>query len=194
MNQKLYKNLIDVTKPPYCADPTGKEDCTEILCQVLNDLLIREAEGIKKTVEKIFSPDFPSPVPGYGYIGFEDRKYIYQGRQEMSIIFPEIVPSSRIIYFPAGIYRVSDTVCCTLDNIKNIHHAKPFYQLVRGIHFLGESAEKVTIKLDDNSPGFSAGAGKPVISYIQMKREDWRREITNVAQLNTFSSLTVDCG
>lgn len=64
MNPKLYKNLIDVTKPPYCADPTGKEDCTEILRRVLNDLLIREAEGIKKTVEKILSPDFCSAVSG----------------------------------------------------------------------------------------------------------------------------------
>ena len=126
MNPTRFKNLIDVTKPPYCADNTGKEDCTEILRRVLNDLLIREAERIKKTVEQILSPDFPSPVPGYGYIGFEDRKYIYQGRQEMDIIFSEIVPSSRIIYFPAGIYRVSDTVCYTLDSIKNIYHAKPF--------------------------------------------------------------------
>lgn len=194
MNPNLYKNLIDVTKPPYCADNTGKIDCTAILCRVLNDLLIREAEGIKQTAEKILSPDFPSHAPGSGYIGFENRKYIYEGRQEMDIIFPEFVPPSRIIYFPAGIYRVSDTVGCTLDNIKNLYHAKPFSQLVRGIHFLGESAEKVTIKLDDNSPGFGPDAGKPVISYIQMKREDWRREITNVAQLNTFSGLTVDCG
>ena len=194
MDPNRFKNLIDVTKPPYCADNTGKIDCTAILCRVLNDLLSREAEGIKQTAEKILSPDFPSPAPGSGYIGFENRKYIYEGRQEMDIIFPEFVPPSRIIYFPAGTYRVSDTVGCTLDNIKNLYHAKPFYQLVRGIHFLGESAEKVTIKLDDNSPGFGPGAGKPVISYVQMKREDWRREITNVAQLNTFSGLTVDCG
>lgn len=194
MNPSIYKNLIDVTKPPYCADNTGKRDCTAILCKVLDDLLIREAEGIAQTAEKILSPEFPSPIPGFGYIGFENRKYIYQERQEMDIIFPEYVPASRIIYFPAGTYLVSDTVCCTLDSIKNLYHAKPFSPLARGIHFLGESAGTVTIRLSDNSRGFEAGASKPVISYIRMEREDWRREITNVAQMNTFSGLTVDCG
>ncbi len=194
MNPLLYKNLIDVTKPPYCADNTGKRDCTAILCQILNDLLIREAEGVAQTAKKILAPDFPSSTPGYGYIGFESRKFMDHDRQEISIIFPEYVPASRIIYFPAGTYLVSDTVCYTLDSIQNIYHSKPFYQLARGIHFLGESAESVTIKLADHSPGFQAGAGKPVISYIRIKREDWRREITNVAQLNTFSELTVDCG
>ena len=194
MNPKLYKNLIDVTKPPYCADNTGKRDCTAILCRVLDDLLIREAEGIAQTAKKILSPDFPSVTPGFGYIGFENRKYIYREQQEMDIIFPEFVPSSRIVYFPAGTYLVSDTVCYTLDSIKNIYHAKPFYQIARGIHFLGESAETVTIRLSDRSRGYEAGAGKPIVSYIRMKREDWRREITNVAQMNTFSGITVDCG
>ena len=64
MNPKLYKNLIDVTKPPYCADNTGKRDCTAILCRVLDDLLIREAEGIAQTAKKILSPDFCSAVSG----------------------------------------------------------------------------------------------------------------------------------
>ena len=194
MNPLQYKNLIDVTKPPYCADNTGKQDCTAILRRVLDDLLIREAEGVAQTAKKLSSPNFPSPAPGFGYIGFENRKFIRDGEQRVSVIFPEYVPASRIIYFPAGTYLVSDTVCYTLGSIQNIYHSKPFYQLARGIHFLGESPEKVTIKLADNSPGFEAGAGKPVISYIRITREDWRREVTNVAQLNTFSGLTVDCG
>ena len=54
MNPTRFKNLIDVTKPPYCADNTEKEDCTEILRRVLNDLLIREAEGIKKRSKRSF--------------------------------------------------------------------------------------------------------------------------------------------
>ncbi len=194
MNPMHFKNLIDVTKPPYCADNTGKTNCTAILCRVLDDLLLREAKGIAETAAKLLSPDFPSPAPGSGYIGFENRKYIYKGRQEMDVIFPEFVPPARIIYFPAGTYLVSDTVCYTSDSIHNLYHAKPFYQIVRGIHFLGESREKVTIRLADNSRGFGKDAWKPVVSYIRMKREDWRREITNVAQLNTFSGITVDCG
>ena len=27
-------SIIDVTKPPYNADPTGKEDCTAIFCAI----------------------------------------------------------------------------------------------------------------------------------------------------------------
>ena len=40
--------IIDVTKPPYCADNTGKKDCTEILRRVLDDILIREVEELQK--------------------------------------------------------------------------------------------------------------------------------------------------
>ena len=31
--------IIDVTKPPYCADNTGKTDCTETLVRILDELL-----------------------------------------------------------------------------------------------------------------------------------------------------------
>ena len=30
------KNIIDVTKPPYNVDNTGKVDCTETLCKILD--------------------------------------------------------------------------------------------------------------------------------------------------------------
>ena len=44
---------IDVTKPPYCADNTGKTDCTKVLVKVLDDILIREVEAYEGTVEKL---------------------------------------------------------------------------------------------------------------------------------------------
>ena len=44
-----FKNIIDVTKAPYFADNTGKTDCTAVLCQVFDDLLQREIDGVKET-------------------------------------------------------------------------------------------------------------------------------------------------
>ena len=40
------KNIIDVTKPPYNADNTGKTDVTAILCSVIDDILIREVRSV----------------------------------------------------------------------------------------------------------------------------------------------------
>ena len=32
------KIIVDVTKPPYCADNTGKVDCTDALRRAYNDI------------------------------------------------------------------------------------------------------------------------------------------------------------
>lgn len=178
------QNIIDVTKAPYFADNTGKKDCTKSLCAVFDDVLRREVEGILETKNKLLA----SPTPTY--IGFESR--ITPGY--LGVIFPETVPASRIIYFPAGTYLVSDTVGYTLKNLQNIYHAKPFSELCRGIHIEGESRETVTIKLCDNSPGFERGAHKAVISFLSEESLKKPGEISNVAQLNTIRDLTIDCG
>ena len=36
---KNCKGIIDVTKAPYFVDNTGKEDCTQKLCKILDDIL-----------------------------------------------------------------------------------------------------------------------------------------------------------
>ena len=63
--------VVDVTKPPYCADNTGKVDCTEILCRALDDVLRREIEAVQR-MRTILLED---PRDNFR-IGFENRKII----------------------------------------------------------------------------------------------------------------------
>lgn len=178
--------VIDVTKPPYCADNTGRVDCTEILCRVLDDLLSREADGILATEKRVTTECLDREQY---YIGFENRRW----RDGYSVIYPEFAPDARIIYFPAGIYLVSDTVSYTLKNLQNRHWSKPFCELTRGIRMVGEDMSTTVIRLADNSEGFGKGEKKAVISYINSPLA-CEKECSNVSQLNIFTDLTVDCG
>ena len=144
------KTVIDVTKPPYCADNTGRTDCTAALRQVFDDVLIREVEGVLATEKRITGerPDLDEYC-----LGFENRRW----KDGYSVIYPEFVPDARIIYFPAGTYLVSDTVTYTLTNLQNRHWSKPFYELTRGIRVEGDGRDSTVIKLADNSVGFEMG-------------------------------------
>ena len=53
------KYIIDVTKPPYNVDNTGKVDCTETLCAIIDDILRPNIEGLeiaKKKLAAILTP------------------------------------------------------------------------------------------------------------------------------------------
>ena len=178
--------VIDVTKPPYCADPTGQVDCTHILRQIFDDVLSREVEGILATERRVTTERLD--LDQY-YIGFENRRW----REGYSVIYPEFVPDSRIIYFPAGTYLVSDTVTYTIKNLQNRHWSKPYYELTRGIRLVGEGMDQTVIRLKDHSAGFEAGKKKAVVSYINVP-EACEQECSNVSQLNVFADMTVDCG
>lgn len=175
--------IIDVTKPPYCADNSGMSDCTAALRRVFDDVLKREIEGIRETEKKLWE------LGENVFIGFENRIR----NNSVRVIYPEFVPPRRIIYFPAGTYLVSDTVTYTLTDLQNIMNSKPFYELTRGIHLMGESCENTVIKLADNSKGFGKGCEKAVVSYTNAA-EAMERECSNVSQLNTFNDLSIDCG
>ncbi|MBO7519959.1 MAG: hypothetical protein J6T73_04190, partial [Clostridia bacterium] len=177
-------NVIDVTEAPYYADNTGNVDCTGILRRVFDDLLYREVKGVKETEQKLHTLG-KNDV----YIGFETRIE----KNLTRVIFPEFVPDARIIYFPDGVYLVSDTVTYTRDDVKNIFDSKPGFELTRGIHITGESRKGTVIRLKDNCEGFGKGANKPVISYINAEG-CMEKETSNVSQLNTLTDLTVDCG
>lgn len=182
------KNIVDVTKPPYNADNTGKTDCTKALIQAFDDLMIREIIGVKETYEKLqkMSDNGKNTVLD----GFENRVYNSSCPEVgTNVIYPEFVPSSRIIYFPAGTYLVSDTITYTFDNLKNIYLSKPYSELARGIHFMGENSENTVIKLADNSKGFEKGTKKPVIAFVNDFYVD-----SNVTQLNTIEDISIDCG
>ncbi len=178
------KNIIDVTKAPYNVDNTGKIDCTKNLCKVFDDILMREVEGIWETWKKL-----EAIGKNNTYLGFEVR----MEADFRYVVYPEFVPPSRIIYFPAGTYLVSDTVTYTIKNLQNIFKTKPFFELARGIHVLGESKDSVVIKLADHSSGYETDKKKPVISFINAEG-CCERPCSNVSQMNTIEDLTIDCG
>lgn len=181
------ENIIDITKAPYFADNTGKTDCTDALCKVFDDLLAREREGIEKTKNDLLklSNNGEKDV----FIGFEQRTE----KGITYVIFPEVTPPGRIIYFPNGEYLVSDTISYRAKNLYNIYESQLFYTLTRGIHVMGESREGTIIRLADNSCGFEVGQNKPVLAFTMDERAcDVER--SNISQMNTCEDITIDCG
>ncbi|MBQ3489150.1 MAG: hypothetical protein IJA86_00990, partial [Clostridia bacterium] len=180
-------NVIDVTKPPYNADNTGKTDCTKVLQQAINDCLQGYIDALCAMREKLL--ELYKKQGGNIYLGAEAGRVI-DGKVYMTA--PKEVPPVKIIYFPNGEYLVSDTVCYTFDDL--VAPQLPGYdcELCRNVHLLGESKEKTVIRLADHSKGFEKGTGKPVISFNRKSTED--KETTNCAQLNTLEDITVDCG
>lgn len=179
--------ILDVTKPPYCADNSGKSDCTKVLRQVFDDLLQREVDGVKQTYDKLIklSDNLQKNI----YDGFENR--VVNGK--VNILYPEYVPPSKIIYFPKGTYLVSDTITYTIENLQNMFLSNPFSELCRGIHIVGEDSENTVIKLTDNNPKFQKGANKPLVSFVN-RSDCFTKQCSNVSQLNTIEDITLDCG
>lgn len=87
---------------------------------------------------------------------------------------------SATIYFPQGIYLVSNTI----ESIDS----KGLKQC--GIRLIGENKDNTIIKLIDNTPGFnSTGPGKPVIrtNGLDGQRGNW-------SYSNYIQNLTIDVG
>ncbi len=170
--------IVDVTKAPYFADNTGASDCTGALQRALDDFLRGNIESIEETLKKLKAMGDPN-----AQIGFESK--LENGVP--SIILPEDLLPTSILYFPNGTYLVSDTISYTLDNLQNIIRGLPANELNKQIHFKGESRDGVVIKLKDHCPGFEFGNNKPVVSFMRAER-------SNVAMSNTFEDITIDCG
>jgi hypothetical protein len=161
--------IIDVTKPPYSLDNTGQQDNTEKLIRIYDDILRPTLIGFQETVKALeINPDTS--------MGFETNK-------THGVIFPNVPPTSKIIYFPNGIYKVSNSIEYTFNNLKN----SLGMELNRQIHFQGQSRAGTIIKLADHSSGFKKGALKPVINFMKGER-------SNVAMSNTFENITIDIG
>ncbi|WP_168119712.1 glycosyl hydrolase family 28-related protein [Paenibacillus sp. HB172176] len=171
--------IIDVTKPPYNIDHTGKEDCTRQLIQIIDDIIQRDVDAFERTKAKL------EAMPGLdAQISFEIKKE--NGR--LSVIFPEDLPPARIIYFPNGTYLVSDTIAYSNENLVNINRGGYIRnEMNRLLHMMGESRDGVVIKLMDHCPGFGFGANKPVVSFM-------RGEQSNIAMTNSFENITIDVG
>ena len=172
------KAIIDVTKPPYNADNTGKSDCSNAIRQAIDDVLLPNIDGLLRAKNKLLAMNDPNAK-----ISFEIRKE----NNVLFVIFPEELEPTKILYFPNGTYLVSNTLSYTLENLSNIYQGLPKYEMNRQIHLMGESRNGVRIKLKDNCPGFEYGSHKPVISFMQA-------ESSNLAMTNTFENFTIDIG
>jgi len=181
------KNIIDVTKAPYFADNTGKTDCTAALKAAIDDSLRDYIEGIKKVEKELL--ELHKKYGGNVYVGEEAGKYI---DGEIYITLPKIKPPVKQLFFPNGIYLVSDTVSYTFDNLCARQSARYVCELCRYIQIFGESTENTIIKLADNSNGFEKGNKKPVLSFNKASKEDI--ESTNCTQMNMLQDITIDCG
>ena len=173
------KAVLDVTKAPYFVDPTGQEDCTQKLRQILDDLLRGMIDEMKE-VYRILCES-----PNGTYISNENRRL----NDRVFAIFPCKINQIPMIYFPNGTYLVSDTITYTLQDLHNMmyHYSSGGYELNRCIRFIGQSKEKTIIKLKDNCPGFEYGQERPVVNFMLGER-------SNVAMSNYFENITIDIG
>jgi len=168
--------VVDVTRPPYNCDRTGLVDCTAALIRALDDILRPTLLGQRELVKEMTA----DPRTDYAHpLSMENRKV----NGAAMVIFPARPAPSKIIYFPNGTYRVSDTLCYTFDDLHNSQHN----ELNRQIIVRGQSEAGTIIRLKDHCAGFEAGAGKPVFSFI-------RKNSSNVAMANLFEDITINTG
>lgn len=160
--------IIDVTKPPYNADKTGKTDCTDALIRAYDDALRPVLERFHESIK--FTRTNTDTT-----LDLENNR----GR----VLFAHQGSVSHILYFPNGEYKVSNTIVYSSDSLKN----QLGEELSRQIHFQGQSRQGVTIRLTDNAPGFSERTDKPVVSFMRGTR-------SNVAMSNTFENITINTG
>ena len=172
------KGIVDVTKPPYNCDNTGKTDCTKALRAAIDDIFKEYYDAFCATVKKL------DAMPGKeAWIGFEIRRV--NGKR--CIVWPEKLPMSKIIYFPNGTYLVSDTISYSFEHFRNIFNNVPYLEMNCRLRLMGQSMEGVTIRLQDHCKGFEYGNDRPVISFM-------RGEASNIAMTNMIENLTIDIG
>lgn len=170
--------VIDVTKPPFCAIPDGKTDCTEALIKAIDFVTGEYESAFNQTLNKLKTEEDDNAL-----LSFEVRKV----GGKFNVPFPEIQPKGYIIYLPKGTYLVSDTISYTSETLYNILFSIRWLEMNAVIRIVGEDKENTVIKLKDNCKGFEFGARKPVISFI-------KGEKSGVAMTNLLTNLTVDIG
>lgn len=173
------KAVLDVTKAPYCLDPTGKEDCTEKLRKILDDLLSPMISEMKEVYRRLCES------PNGTYLSNENRKL----NDKVFAIFPCKINQIPMIYFPSGTYLVSDTISYTLTELHNMmyHYTSGGFELNRCIRMIGQNRDKTIIKLKDHCPGFEYGQERPVLNFMLGER-------SNVSMSNYLENITIDVG
>lgn len=168
--------ILDVTKAPYFLDNTGQKDCTSTLIKILDQIAQHSLDGMKRVMDILESnPEKDYLLPN----SFENAKR----NGKIFGIFPDPQPPSQILYFPKGVYLVSDTICYSFDNLVNGMNAEINWRM----RMIGESQGETILKLKDGSHGFEYGTGRPVISFI-------RGRDSNISMSNFLRNLTIDIG
>jgi hypothetical protein len=168
--------VIDITKPPYNCDNRGIKDCTKALILAMDDLLrptLKAQKTLVKEMEEDPRQDFNHPV------SVESKKI----KGVVSVIFPTHPAPSKILYFPDGTYKISNTILYSFEDLNNT--AKN--ELNRQIIIRGQSEKGTIIRLQDYCTGFEKGNNKPVFSFM-------RKYQSNVAMANFFENLTINIG
>lgn len=185
---KDLRSIVDVTQAPYYADPTGQRDCTAALIQAIDDIIRPDRQALRETIANVKGPR--RHVYRADQIDFAQRQRVRRehpqaviGFERCSGTFPYRNAPSRILYFPNGIYLVSDTICYSFQDLQNASDM----EFNRCLHFLGQSEKGVVIRLQDKAPGFGPDARKPVISFMRGSR-------SNVSMQNTCENLTIEIG
>ncbi|WKF85876.1 glycosyl hydrolase family 28-related protein [Lacticaseibacillus pantheris] len=173
-----FTGLVDVTAAPYNADNTGKIDSTAAINRAIQDYFVGLSEAFDKTRDKLLAMQDPNAM-----ITLENRKIAGHA----NVIFPEILPPTRIIYFPAGTYLVSGTLSYQFTDFRNILGDKPNLEMNMMLRMRGAGKDQTIIKLVDNAPGFEFGGQKPIVSFMQGMA-------SNIAQSNMFEDMTIDAG
>jgi len=170
------ESLIDITRPPYNADPRGQVDSTAAFIRAINRVVSITRDVFEETLSEI------EAIPGTdGYLssGVENRK---QGGRVIGI-FPSSLVYVPTIYVPEGLYRVSDTLTYTVKGLTNSLGS----ELNRQIRIRGEGPTKSIIQLVNHASGFAGEKPKAVISLM-------RGERSNVSMSNYVEELGIDTG
>ena len=187
------KGILDVTKAPYFADPTGKKDCTAAIIRAIDDMLredhrlMQEARPLFKGVER--QSEYHDPKRGVYTVttlSFEERQRMLKANPKVVIgverckgVFPAHQPPAKIVYFPNGTYLVSDTLTYSFTDLK-----VKFTEENRSIHIMGQSQQGTIIRLKDHAPGFDVmTTNKAVVNFTH---GEW----SNVAMQNSFENFT----
>ncbi len=168
---------LDVTAAPYFADPSGTQDSTEAILAAMDSLMRRVLDAQRKTEKEISelpSDDIRDPR------GVENRKQ--DGKDY--VIFPAVIPYVPTLYFPEGVYRISDTLEHRIEGLVNTPGGS---DLTCQLRLCGDGPDRSILKLDDGSPGFSGETGKPLLNFL-------RKKSSNVAMSNCVEHLTLDTG
>lgn len=169
--------ILNLCEAPYHADPTGARDCTESICRALDDLTAIVLSAFRQGLAE--TEALPATGLHYHPDGVENRR-------ENGVVccgLPARLPFVPVLYLPAGTFLVSDTLRYRCRDLSNTYGNELNMQL----RIRGAGVDRTVLTLRDRSPGFEAGAAKPVLSLM-------RAQTSNVAMSNYCEDLTIHCG